>query len=81
MRIAKLCPNCRYATKTQISLDPKKYRYVGEISSLMERFIDVIFADSSADVCPVIKQRLNIRMAESSLALPFLQMYFFLIVV
>jgi len=47
----------------------------------MERFIDVIFADSSADVCPVIKQRLNIRMAESSLALPFLQMYFFLIVV
>ncbi|UCE54760.1 MAG: hypothetical protein JSV31_04770 [Desulfobacterales bacterium] len=56
-------------------------RLVGEISRLMERFIHVIFADSSADVCPVIKQRLNIKMAESSLALPFLQMCFFLIVV
>jgi hypothetical protein len=38
----------------------------------MERFINVIFADSSENVCPVVKQRLNIRMAESSLALPFL---------
>jgi hypothetical protein len=29
MRVSKLCPEYRYATKTQISLDPKKYRYVG----------------------------------------------------
>jgi hypothetical protein len=32
MRIPEKCQNCRYAKKTQISLDPKKYRYVGEIT-------------------------------------------------
>jgi hypothetical protein len=47
----------------------------------MEQFIHVIFADSFVDVCPVIKQRLNIRMADFSMALPFLQMCFSLIVV
>jgi hypothetical protein len=31
MRVSKLCPKYRYARKTQISLDLKKYRYVGVI--------------------------------------------------
>jgi hypothetical protein len=30
------------------------YRLVGEINRLMERFIHVIFPDSSAGVCPVL---------------------------
>ncbi len=29
LRILQLLQNYRYAKKTQISLDPKKYRYVG----------------------------------------------------
>jgi hypothetical protein len=31
LRIYVFLQNYRYATKTQISLDPKKYRYVGGI--------------------------------------------------
>ncbi len=30
LRIHVICQNYRYAQKTQISLDPKKYRYVGD---------------------------------------------------
>jgi hypothetical protein len=30
LRIPEKCQNCRYAKKTQISLAPKKYRYVGD---------------------------------------------------
>jgi hypothetical protein len=33
LRIPVFCPNYRYAKKTQISLDPKKYRYVGVITT------------------------------------------------
>jgi hypothetical protein len=33
LRVSVFCQNCRYAKKTQLSLDPKKYRYVGEITS------------------------------------------------
>jgi hypothetical protein len=29
LRIPEICQNRRYAKKTQLSLDPKKYRYVG----------------------------------------------------
>ena len=29
LRVSEICQNCRYAKKTQISLDLKKYRYVG----------------------------------------------------
>ena len=29
LRISEKCQKCKYAKKTQISLDPKKYRYVG----------------------------------------------------
>jgi hypothetical protein len=29
LRVSEIYQNCRYAKKTQISLDPKKYRYVG----------------------------------------------------
>jgi hypothetical protein len=31
LRIYVFCQKCRYANKTQISLDLKKYRYVGDI--------------------------------------------------
>jgi hypothetical protein len=31
LRIYVFYQKCRYAKKTQISLDPKKYRYVGDI--------------------------------------------------
>jgi hypothetical protein len=33
LRVSKIYQNCRYPKKTQISLDPKKYRYVGDIAS------------------------------------------------
>jgi hypothetical protein len=36
MRIPEKCQNCRYAKKTQISLDPKKYRYVGVNTTIWE---------------------------------------------
>jgi hypothetical protein len=32
LRIYVFYQKCRYAKKTQISLDPKKYRYVGDIT-------------------------------------------------
>jgi hypothetical protein len=32
LRIYVFYQKCRYAKKTQISLDPKKYRYVGDIA-------------------------------------------------
>ena len=34
MRVSVLCQNYRYAKKTQISLGPKKYRHVGEITTI-----------------------------------------------
>ena len=34
LRIYEFYQKCRYATKTQISLGPKKYRYAGETKSL-----------------------------------------------
>jgi hypothetical protein len=33
MRVSEIYQNYRYAKKTQISLDPKKYRYVGGITA------------------------------------------------
>ena len=33
MRVSEKCQKYRYAKKTQISLDPKKCRYVGEIAT------------------------------------------------
>ena len=30
LRVSEIYQNCRYAKKTQISLDLKKYRYVGD---------------------------------------------------
>ncbi len=35
LRVSEICQNYRYAKKTQISLDPKKYRYVGEIKDFI----------------------------------------------
>jgi hypothetical protein len=37
LRIPKNCQNYRYAKKTQISLDPKKCRYVGVITAFLVR--------------------------------------------
>jgi hypothetical protein len=36
MRVSEKYQKYRYAKKTQISLDPKKYRYVGDINGFVK---------------------------------------------
>jgi len=43
MRIPEKYQNYRYAKKTQISLDLKKYRYVGEITGFIPNTITPIY--------------------------------------
>ena len=38
LRVSKLWPNCRDAKKTQISLDLKKYRYVGDNTGFKAKY-------------------------------------------
>ena len=44
MRIYEKHQNYRYAKKTQISLDPKKYRYVGDIYSFGKDVVNELAA-------------------------------------
>jgi hypothetical protein len=51
LRIPQKCQKCRYAKKTQISLDLKKYRYVGETW----KFENAYLVQISSDICePVV---------------------------
>ena len=45
LRLSQLYQYCRYAKKTQISLDLKKYRYVGVITGLSDAKMVVKFYD------------------------------------
>jgi hypothetical protein len=47
MRVSVFYQKCRYAKKTQISLNPKKYRYVGVIAGLAKDGETTIFGIAS----------------------------------
>jgi hypothetical protein len=51
LRISQIHRYCRYAKKTQISLDPKKYRYVGEICNAQAQLRFSTAKTSSAARC------------------------------